>query len=221
MRPRSRALRTLPGLVFAVSLGMTATAEPAFAAEGSSTPGATVTAVNPAAARAHGGLQIVLNAHSEKSTVENPSCRPQDATLDCWGSLVLRIPDAGGLSVSRFEVHRVAVGDIGCEHDDDGSCGGDHDDGHEVSPSASIGVEQPVQAVVNGVAVLRNPGTTGEPVGTAVQVQIVLTDNSDALHTDLVEVQVNKFVRGSAKPELYTSGPQSIQQVQIHLNQPS
>lgn len=71
------------------------------------------------------------------------------------------------------------------------------------------------------MAVLRDPGTTGEPAGTQVQVMVVLTDNGDALHADQIEVQVNKFVPGPVKPELYRSGPQTIQQVRIHLRPPA
>lgn len=80
----------------------------AFAQGGHSTPGVAVTAQNPGT---HPGdsLRITLTAHTEKGTVENPDCRPQSATLQCRGSLVLRIPGAGVMSVSGFQVHRVAV----------------------------------------------------------------------------------------------------------------
>jgi hypothetical protein len=211
MRPNSTTLKALRGALLTMALLLAAPAQLATAAEGTSTPGTTVTAVNPAAAMSEGGMQILLNAHAEKSIAENPSCRPQDSTLDCWGTLVLRIPDAGGLSLSRFEVHRVAVGDV--------SCGDEHEDGcagHETTMSSTMGVEQPVKAVVNGVAVLRDPGDTGEPRGSTVQVKMHLTDNGNALHADQIDVQINQFVDGHDKPEIYRSGPQMIQQVQIH-----
>lgn len=214
MSLHARALTGLPGLLVMTAMLTGAPAQQATAAhdDGASTPGATVSAVNPAAAMSGGQLHIALNAHAESGAVDNPSCRPQDTTLDCWGNLVLRIPDAGGLSVSGFEVHRVAVGDD--------SCGDEHDDGcgdHETSTTA-VGVRLPVHAVVNGVAVLRNPGSTGEPRGSIVQVKIQLTDNSDTLNSDQIDVQINKFVPGHVKPELYRSGPETIQQVRIRLN---
>lgn len=209
----STVLMGLPGLLLAAPLVIAVPAQPAAAAEAASTPGATVTAVNPAAATRHGNLHIALDAHAENSSVDHPSCRPQDATLRCWGSLVLRIPEAGGFSVSGFQVHRVAVGDV--------SCGDDHDDGcgdHEATTSSTTGIVPPVQAVVNGVAVVRDPGTTGQRRGSMVQLKIRLVDESEALDADLVDVQVSKFVPGQVKPELYRSGPRTIQQVRIHAD---
>ncbi|MGN6577012.1 MAG: hypothetical protein ACTHKG_15145 [Nocardioides sp.] len=87
-------------------------AAPASAA-GDSTPGVTVTASNPAGSKA-GGPTLSLTAHTEASAFSDPSCRPEDLTLECWGSLVLRLPAYGDLAVGSFEVHRVAVGDISC-----------------------------------------------------------------------------------------------------------
>ena len=210
MSPRSRLLTGSPALLSATALLIAVPAQPATAAAGASTPGVTVTAVNPAAMA--GQLHIALDAHAENRTVESPSCRPQDATLDCWGNLVLRIPAAGGLSVAGFEVHRVAVGDVSCDDEHDDDC-----DGHEATVSSTTGVEPPVEAVVNGVAVLRDPGTTGERRGSMVQLKIHLMDNSDALNADQIDVQVNKFIPGQVKPELFRSGAQTIQQVRIHL----
>lgn len=197
----------------------------AVAASGTSTPGVIITAVNPGTGHAGGDLKISLTAHTEKSSAAAPSCRPQDSTLDCWGSLVLRVPDAGGLSVSGLEVHRVAVGDISCGDDESGDCGGEDggscddqsgggcEDGVHAAVAVATGA---VQAQVNGVAVLMNPGSTGLPVGSKVQLKITLTDNGTAKYIDEVDVQINKFVSGSAKPMLYESGPQIVQQVQIH-----
>jgi hypothetical protein len=199
--------------MLAAALLVAAPTAPATAAHGTSTSGTIVTAVNPAAALRQGDAHVVLTAHAEKGALDDASCRPQDSTLDCWGSLVLRIPDAGGLSVSDFEVHRVAVGDVGCGDEGDDGC-----DGHETATSSMIGDLTPVQAVVNGVAVLRDPGSTGEPRGSAVQLKIHLTDNGEALYADQIDVQVNKFVPGPVKPELYRTGPQTIQQVRIHLD---
>lgn len=187
-------------------------AVPASAAGGHSTPGATVVAVNPGTSTSGSDLRITLTGHAERSTVVTPSCRPQDLSLDCWGSLVLRVPDAGGLTVSHFVVHRVAVGDISCEDDEDGDCGD-----HEMSESAVGAGEEAVQAHVNGVALLRNPGNTGLPAGTKVQLKFTLTDAGPEPFGDHVDVQINEFVPGPVKPLLYSSGPETIQQVQIHL----
>lgn len=179
---------------------------------GNSTPGGSVMALNPPG-RPGAGIHMMLNAHSQWSTVESPSCRPQDANIRCWGTLLLEIPGAGGLSVRDFEVHRVAVGDTGCD-----GCGS-HDDGHDVSPTATVGVSQPVQAMVNGVAVLRDPGILDVPAGTTVQLKIRLTDNGDAVHADQVQIQINELAHGDDRPELYRTEPQTIQQVRIHLRQ--
>ena len=115
--------------------------------------------------------------------------------------------------MSDFEVHRVAVGGVGCGGEGDDGCGG-----HETTMSSTLGGPSPVQAVVNGVAVLRDPGSTGEPRGAAVQLKIHLTDNGEALYADEIDVEVNKFVPGPVKPELYRTGLQTIQQVRIHLD---
>lgn len=208
----SSALKGLQGLLLMVAFVVAAPAQAAPGTGGTSTAGATVTAINPAAATRDGNLHLALSAHVENGTVEDPSCRPQDSTLNCWGSLFLRIPDAGGLTLSGLEVHRVGVGDV--------SCGDEHDDGcegHDVSVRSTTGVDLPVEAVVNGVAVVRNPGTIDARPGSTVQLKIRLMDNSDALDADQIDVQVNEFVPGPVKPELYRSGVQTIQQVQIHL----
>lgn len=193
----------------------------AFAQGGQSTPGVTVTAQNPGT---YGdGLRITLTAHAEQSTVQNPDCRPQSATITCWGSLVLRIPDAGGMSVSGFQVHRVAVGDTGCGDEESGGC-----EGGDMAAMAAEPPGYPVEAQVNGVAVLTDPGTltyppgtpqAGQPVapGTTVQLKMTLTDNGTAQYRDQVDVQVNLFVSGSVKPLLYDTGAQTVQQVQIHF----
>jgi hypothetical protein len=142
----------------------------------------------------------------------------------------------GDMTVTRFEVHRVAVVDTVCDHDDDGDCGdhddgddcGDHDDGgcgghddggHDATAAAveRLLADFPIHARVSGVAVLSDPGNTGLPAGTKVQLKIMLTDNGRARHNDLIDVQVNEFVPGPVKPLLYQSGPQTVEQVQIRL----
>jgi hypothetical protein len=185
-------------------------ATPASAA-GDSTPGVTVTARNPAGSKV-GGPTLSLTAHTEASTVTDPSCRPEDLTLACSGSLVLRLPEYGDLAVGNFEVHRVAVGDISCgdEGGDDGC--GDH--GMELAPVPA----GPVQAQVNGVGYVKWQGNTGLPVGTKVQLKITLTDNGTAAYGDQVVIQVNRFVEGPDKPLLYQSGVEPIQQIQVHLD---
>lgn len=184
-------------------------APPASGAHGESSPGVTVTAVNPGTSSAGSDLKITLTAHSEKNGVENPSCRPQDATLDCWGSLVLRIPKSGGLTVSGLEVHRMAVGETGCG--DEGGCG------HENPATTAAGATaEPVEVQVNGVGVLTRPGDTGAEPGTKVQLKITLTDHGTARYTDRLDVEINRFEPGSEKPSLYAATAQTIQEVQIH-----
>ena len=205
---RARLIALLAGA--ALALTFTASAS---AAGGVSTPGVNVMASNPSSSTAGSDLAITLTAHTGLSTVPNPSCRPQDMTLECWGSLVLRIPKFGDLSVGDFQVHRVAVGDIACgdEGSEDDGCG-DHEAG-----GMAVGVEPPVQAQVNGVAVVKWSGNTGLPVGTKVQLKFTLTDNGRDLYQDQVVVQVNLFTEGPDKPLLYRSGPETIRQVSIQF----
>jgi len=189
-------------------------APPASGADGASTSGVTVTAVNPGTSSAGSDLRITLTAHSENNGVENPSCRPQDATLDCWGSLVLRIPKSDGLTVSGLEVHRVAVGETDCS-DEGGDEGGGCD--HEELATTVVGATPGhVKAQVNGVGVLTRPGETGAEPGTKVQLKITLTDYGTAAYTDQIDVQINRFEPGSEKPPLYAVTAQTVQQVQIH-----
>ena len=192
----------------------------AWAAGGQSTPGVTVTAQNPGTSSAGSDLRITLTAHSEASTVADPSCRPQDANIRCWGSLVLRIPDAGGLTLQGLEIHRVAVGNTSCGGDEDeGGCGGD------MTAAALPADSAPVQAQVNGLSTITsNPGNelcpaTGTvcPVGTKVQVLMTLTDNGPAPYGDTITIDVNQFREGPNKPTIWqTEEPLTIQQVQIH-----
>jgi hypothetical protein len=170
-----------------------------------------VTAMDPSGSRAGSDLSLSLTAHTEPSAVTSPSCRPEDLTLECWGSLVLRIPKFGDLGVGGFEVHRVAVGDISCDDEggDDGGCG-------DRALAAAVAAGEPVQAQVNGVGFVRWPGNSGLPVGTKLQLRFTLTDNGRAAYEDQVVVQVNRFVEGPVKPLLYQSAPETIRQVQIH-----
>jgi hypothetical protein len=181
------------------------------AAAGDSTPGVTVTATNPSGSRVGSDMRLGLTAHTEPSTALDPSCRPQDMTLECWGSLVLWLPSYGNLRVGDFEVHRVAVGDITC-----GDMGGDDGCGDNAVTAAAPGMGEPVRAQVNGVGLVKWSGSTGLAVGTKVQVKVTLTDNGTANYVDQVIVQVNRFVDGPVKPLLYQSGVETIQQIQIH-----
>ena len=192
------AAATALGLSFATS---------ASAQGGLSTPGVTVTAENPGTSAQGSTIQIALTAHSERSGVPDPSCRPEDPTLRCWGSLVLRVPSEGGFSVTGFEVHRVALEEIGC-----GGCG----DVQVAGPDSG----QPLQAQVNGVATVTDPGSLqdmGVSVGTMVQLKFTLTDAGRARYADTVSLVVNEFEPGPDKPLLFDTGPQTVQQVQVHL----
>lgn len=193
----------------------------AWAAGGQSTPGVTVTAQNPGTSSAGSDLRITLTAHSEASTVANPSCRPQDANTQCWGDLVLRIPGAGGLTLQGLEVHRVAVGDISCSGEEEDGCG------DEMTAPALRSDSAPVQVQVNGISTITNnpgdafcPATNMVcPVGTKVQVLMTLTDNGPAPYGDTITIDVNQFVTGPNKSTIWqTDAPQAIQQVQIHDN---
>ncbi len=214
----TRAWSARVGVLLAAVALVAGLGSAAWAAGGQSTPGVTVTAQNPATSSAGSGVRITLTAHSAESTAANPSCRPQDANIRCWGNLVLRIPGAGGLTLQGLQVHRVAVGDISCGGDEDGC-------GDEMTAPALPGDSAAVRAQVNGVSTITsNPGNaicpaTGTvcPVGTTVQVLMTLTDNGPAQYDDTITIDVNEFVSGPNKPTIWeTSAPQTIQQVQIH-----
>ncbi len=199
-------------LVVVLVLGLSSVwaASTASAQGGLSSPGVVVTAVNPGTSRSGSSLRISLTAHTERSAATSPSCRPQEPTIRCWGSLVLRVPDEGGFSVTGLEVHRVAVGDISCGDDEGGGC----TDAEAASPGADP--DPPQQAEVNGVAFVTDPGTTGVDPGTKVQLLMTLTDFGTAQYQDQIDVVVNRFVTGSPKPLLFDTGPQTIQQVAVH-----
>lgn len=181
---------------------------PVSAQGGLSTPGATVTAQNPGTSAQGSDVRITLVAHSQRSAIGSPSCRPADLTLRCWGSLVLRIPGAGGFSVKDFQVHRVVVGNTNCGE----SCGGD-----EVETSSLGAMDELGAAQVNGLAVVTDPGSTGLQNGAQVQVKIALMDNGTAQYADQFDVTVSEFVNGPDKPLVYDTGWQTIQQVTIRL----
>ncbi len=212
--------RTLGVAAATATLGLALAVTPtAYAAGGLSTPGVTVIAVNPGTAPGGTTMKLTLTAHTENGTVADPSCRPQDMTLQCWGSLVLRIPKAGGMSVSDFQVHQVAVGDTSCGDDEGGdSCGDD-------MAAVAVATSTPTKVQVNGVGVLTDPGDLtyqgkAVPVGTKVQLKISLTDNGPGLYRDQVDVQVNLFQTGMTKPLLYDTGMQTVQQVQVQFTGP-
>lgn len=194
-------------------------ATPAQAAGGSSTPGLVVTAQNPGGADRPSDLRITLTAHSDASSVVDPSCRPKDANLECWGSLLLRMPSFGGMTLQGIEVHRVSLGGSG-GHDGGGGCEGDDGDGcgddHEGGMTATASTDQPVTAVVNGLASVVAPGDSGLAAGTSVQVKMSLVDNGTAQYADTIAITINRSVGKDAWQLVYATGPQTIQQVRIH-----
>ena len=209
-RSRSSSFRRALAVLASATLSAVVIAAPV-AAAGDSTPGVNIKAMNPAVSRLGSDLELSLTAHSELSTVTDPSCRPQDATIECWGSLMMRIPSFGDLAVGDFDVHRVAVGDISCGDE------GGHDDCGDHDAGISTESAEPLRAQVNGVAFVKWPGNTGLAVGTKLQVKLTFTDNGSAPYVDVVVVQVNLFVEGPTKPLLYLSQPETIRQVQIRV----
>lgn len=204
----TRFAAVLSASLLGVTFGSTA-----FAAGGLSTPAATVIVENPGTYSGASDLRIGLTASSEQSAVPNPSCRAEDHTLRCSGSLMLIVPERGGMTVTSFQVHRVAVGNTSCGGDEGDSC-----DDSEAQPAATEPVSsQAVRAQVNGRGVLSVPGDTGFAAGTAVQVKMALIDNGSAQYEDVADVQVNLFVEGSKKPLIYESGPQLVEQVDVFV----
>lgn len=183
----------------------------ALAAGGDSTPGATVMALNSGWGHGASSMRMILVAHSQKSTVANPSCRPQDANIRCWGELVLNVPAFGGMTLSGLQVHRVAVGDTACSGGDEGGNCGD-----EMAAALRSGIAYPVDIQVNGLSKIIRPGRSGLPAGTQVQVKVSIADNGPGQYRDTADVQVNRYVSGATKPLIYDSGPQTIQQVLLH-----
>lgn len=177
---------------------------------GRSTPGVVVTAQNPGTSPAGSGLGIDLLARTEPSGVANPSCRPKDKNLQCSGTLSLHVGGAGGFSVTGFQVHRVAVGDISCSD----SCG----DEAAASPTAGgSGSAQPEDAQVNGIAFVADPGSLDIAVGAEVQIHMTLVDNGTPTYGDQIDVIINRFIE-PVKPLLYETGFLTIEQVQLqHL----
>jgi hypothetical protein len=196
---------TRVGFVIALMSVPIAVSAPAQAADGVSTPGVTVRAQNPAWRGAPSSLRITMTAHSEAASVVDPSCRPKDANLRCWGSLVVVAKDFGGMTLKGFEVHRVAVG------------GSEESTGHhELTVATRHRGSYPMKAYVNGLSTIVKPGFSGLPSGAKVQVKLTLTDNGAARYADAVDIVVNEFVDGPVKPLIYDSGEQIIQQVAIH-----
>lgn len=193
-------------------LGMTL-GSTAFAAGGLSTPGVTVIVENPGTYSGGSDLLIGLTASSEQRAVPNASCRPADHTLRCSGSLMLVVPERGGMTVTSFEVHRVAVGNTSCGGEEEDSCTGSKAHATATETVSS----QAVRAQVNGHGVLSVPGDTGFAAGTAVQVKMAFVDNGSAQYEDVADVQVNLFVEGSKKPLIYESGPQIVEQVDVFV----
>lgn len=182
------------------------------AAGGQTTPRVTVKAQNPGTSASGSDLRITLTAHSDAGTVTSPSCRPQDANILCWGDLVVRIPDFGGLTLKGLQVHRVAVGDTSCG---DGDEGDDECSGGDMTAALASGTE-PLKLQVNGLSTMTVPGDSGLPANTQVQVKVTMTDYGPGQYRDTVDVQLNRFAPGMIKPLIYATGSQVIQQVDVH-----
>ena len=181
-------------------------------ARGVSTPGATVIVENPGTYSGASDLRIGLTASSARSILGNATCGSGGQGLPCSGSLMLTVPARGGMTVTSFQIHRVAVGNTGCGKDSCDDSGG----GQEVAQPAATEPLGPgaVRAQVNGVGVLSVPGDTGLAVGTKVQVHIALIDNGPTMYEDVADVQVNLYIEGSM-PLIYESGPQVVEQVEV------
>ncbi len=202
-----RRLAVAPVAVLLAVTSMAAGTVAAAAAEqGTSTPGAIITAQNPGTSPAGSDLRITLTAHSAAGSGTDLSCRPQDQTLRCWASLVLDVPEAGGLRLTGFQAHRVAIGVGECS-----GCGGD------VVPASANATVGPSEAVVNGLATVQRPGSTDLATGATVQVKIALVDEGAARYRDQVDVAVYRYVEGSVKPLVYDSQWQVVEQVAIKV----
>lgn len=201
------------GALLAV-LALGATVAPAAAGQaGRTVPGAVVTAVNPGTSGQGGDFFLSLTAHSAKSSATAPSCRPQDTTLRCFGSLELRIaiPEMGGdVTLAGLEVHRVAVGDTSC-----GGCEGDETTEAAVGPAGPTRDESD-EAAVNGLSTVTR-GTPELPTGTTVQVRIVLVENGRAPYSGEAGITVAELGEGSNGPEIADTGEVPIEHVAIHL----
>ncbi|MGN6245684.1 MAG: hypothetical protein ACTHQ3_18700 [Motilibacteraceae bacterium] len=185
------------------------------AAGDQTTPGVTIKAQNPGTSAYGSDLRITLTAHSEASTVTSPSCRPQDANILCWGDLVLRLPDFGGLTLKGLQVHRVAIRDTSCGGGGGGGGGGGDDCGDMTATMASG--HEPQQVPVNGLSTMTVAGDSGLRANTQVQVKITMTDYGRAQYRDTVDLQINEFVPGMLKPLIYDSGSRVVQQVDVHV----
>ena len=172
---------------------------------GASTPGLIVTAQNPGGKSRPSDLRITMTAHSEASTVADPSCRPQDATIACWGSLVLRIPAVGGMELTGLQVHRIAI-----------VTGDGHGGGGDEHEAVMASVTSPLRAQVNGISTVVESGSSGLAVGTEVQVKMTLVDWNTDQYTDTISISVSTPLGHGGWQQVYATGTQTIQQVQIH-----
>lgn len=208
------AARAVAALALAV--GFTLGGAPAAsAAHGESTPGLVVTAQNSGGERAT-DLRITMTAHSELAGVPDPSCRPTAATIECWGSLVLRLPELGGLSLRGLDVHRVTLAE-GDGHDG-GGCGdgGDECGGEGAMAVTGSAPALPAHLIVNGTSTVSAPGTSGLAAGTVVQVKMTLVDYGRAQDTDTIAITINRSAGEDTWKLVYATGVRTIQQVQVH-----
>ncbi len=172
---------------------------------GATTPGLIVTAQNPGGPNRPSDLRITMTAHSELSTVADPSCRPQDTTIACWGSLVLRIPAVGGMEMRGFQVHRVAL------------VTGDGQGGGTEHMGVLASMTTPLKAQVNGISTVVASGSSGLAVGTEVQVKMTLVDRGAGQYSDTISISISTPLGHGGWQQVHVTGTQTIQQVQIHL----
>ena len=199
------------GLAVGFTLGG---APAAFAAQGESTPGLVVTAQNPGSARTS-DLRITMTAHSELTGVPDPSCRPNATTMECWGSLMLRLPEVGGLSLRGLDVHRVSLTE-GDGHDGGGGGCGDECGGEGGMAVTAAALTFPAHLIVNGTSTVSAAGTSGLSVGSVVQVKMTLVDYGPALNTDTISITINRFAGEGTWQLVYATGMRTIKQVQVH-----
>ncbi len=212
-RIHSMAAHAVAALALAVgfTLGGAPTAS---AVHGESTPGLVVTAENPGGTQAS-DLRITMTAHSELTGVPDP-CRPTATTMECWGSLVLRLPELGGLSLRGLDVHRVAL--LEGDGHDGGTCGDGGDEcGGEGGMAVTVSaLTLPAHLIVNGTSTVSAPGTSGLSAGSVVQVKMTLVDYGPAQGADTIAITINRFAGEDNWQLVYATGVRIIQQVSVH-----
>lgn len=70
---------------------------------------------------------------------------------------------------------------------------------------------------MNGIAFVADSGSLSVAPGAEVQLKMTITDYGAGHYEDQIDVVVNRFEEGPAKPQLFDTGPQFIQQVAVHV----